>query len=116
MNDRQLLKLSLIISLIGTFILLIMLEYQEIPIYKTTDISKSQIDTRVRVHGKVDSIRETPGLYIINLKDEKGKITAVVFKEEQINLTKNSNVEIEGKVQEYKNSLEIIVDRIYLME
>ena len=115
MENHKLLKISLIISLIGTFSLLLILEYQEIPLYKIEQITKEQLETKVRIQGTILKIKETPGLYILDIRDTK-TITTIAFKEEQINFKRNSFVEIEGKVQEYQNELEIIADKIILIE
>ena len=48
---------------------------------------------------------------MLELKPTK-VITTIVFKEDPINLKKNSLVEIEGKVQEYQDELELIADKI----
>ena len=112
MLNIKLFRISLIISLLGTFTLLLILEYQELPFSKISEINKDQIETKIKTQGTITSIKETPGLYILTIKDSNSIITTIVFKEEQIALTKNSLVEIEGKIQEYQNELEIIADKI----
>tara|TARA_Y100000310_G_scaffold344495_1_gene457559 strand:- start:3444 stop:3794 length:351 start_codon:yes stop_codon:yes gene_type:complete len=112
MQNQKLFKISLIISLIGTFSLLLILEYQEIPFYNLKDITKEQLETKVRVQVNILSVKETPGLYLLKITDETKVITTIVFKEDPINLKKNSLVEIEGKVQEYQDELELIADKI----
>ena len=112
MENSTLFKISIICSLIGIFIILIVSEKLDISQSNIGSINKSMLDQKVKIKGYVSSAIETPGLYIININDETGNITAIVFKEVQINLTKGSIIEIEGKVVEYKDKLEINADLI----
>ena len=111
MQNTKLFKISLAISLLGIFLLLTILEYQTIPLYKIGDINKDLLERSVRIQGSITSIKETQGLYILKVKDTS-TITIIVFKEDPIDLKKNSLLEIEGKVAEYKETLEIIADKI----
>ena len=69
MQDKSLFKVSLIISVIGTFLILLISEYSEVKLSNIKDLGKDQLETRVKVEGTVISTRETPGLYIIKIKD-----------------------------------------------
>ena len=111
MQNSILLKISFIVSIIGIFLLLLILEYQEIPFYQIKDITKDQLERSVKIQGTIINIKETPGLYILTLRDTKS-IPVMIFKEEEIAFKRNSKVEIEGKVTEYKSELEIIADKI----
>jgi len=112
MKESTLLKLSLASSLIGILILLFIVQSTELPITEIKDIDKSKIDTIIKVKGTIQSISETPGLYIINLKDKTGEITAIIFKEEEIQFYKNQELEIKGQITVYKDKLEIIAKQI----
>lgn len=112
MKDSTLLKLSIVCSLIGIFILLIISEKIDISKSNISAINKNTIDKKVKIKGYITSITETPGLYIMNIKDETGEITAIVFKEEPLDIKKGSIVEVEGKVLEYNDKLEISADLI----
>lgn len=112
MNDNQLLKLSLICSLIGVFILIILSERIDISQSNIANITKDNVDKTVKIKGYITSFTETPGLYIMNIKDTTASITAIVFKEDQLNITKGSLVEVEGKVKEYNDILEINAELI----
>jgi len=114
MKDPTLLKISLILSITGIFLLLFLLEYQEIKSYQIQNITKSQLDTQIKIQGTITSIKETPGLYILNVKDNSSIIPIIIFKESPLNLKKDMQVEITGKVQEYQDKLEIIADEIIL--
>ena len=80
--------------------------------YKINEITKDNLETQVRVTANIQSIKETPGLYILTLQDSTGRIKAIIFKENFLDLQKNSLIEIEGSIQEYQNELEIVAEKI----
>lgn len=112
MQTTNLFKISLIISCIGTFLILLLSEYQEIELTKIRDISREQLETRVKVEGVLLSIKETPGLYIMKIRDSSASIPVIIFKEEPLKLKTGDNIELIGKLTEYKNELEIIAEKI----
>ncbi len=112
MQDPNLFKISLIISSIGTFLILLLSEYSEVELTKIQDLNKKQLEARVRVEGNILSIRETPGLYILKIKDSSASIQIIIFKEEPLELKRGTTVEVIGKLTEYKNEFEIIAEKI----
>ena len=89
-NDMKSINSQFIILLFGSYA-------------KNTATAKSDIDFLVRFeNGKSTAI----------VKDETGNIDVLVFKENNLNFTKNSLVEIEGTVQEYQGKNEVIAKRI----
>lgn len=112
MQDPNLFKVSLIIASIGTFLILLLSEYSEVELTNIQDLNKEQLETRVRVEGIILSIRETPGLYLLKIKDSSGTIPLVIFKEDPLMLERGAQIEVIGKLTEYKNEFEIIVERI----
>lgn len=107
MKEKNLLKIALVTSLIGIFIILIVTEKADLFGYSIAKIDKSFVDRDVRIEGEIVKIKETPGLLILDVRDETGSIKVVAFKEEKIELKKGNKIEIEGKVREYRNELEI---------
>ena len=114
MNEKDLLKVSLIFSLIGILILFFLTYTLKVNLYEINSLSKDNLDDIVRVKGVVESFTETPGLYLVNLKDNTGKITVVVFKDEKLELQEGLEIEVIGQVVEYQNKLEIIAKEIVL--
>ena len=112
MQDPNLFKISLIISCIGTFIIILLSEYSEVELTKIQDLDKDKLETMVKISGTVVSIRETPGLYILKIKDSSASIPAIVFKEEILELKIGEDIELIGKLTEYKNEFEIIAEKI----
>jgi len=114
MKDETLLKISLIFSITGIFILLFILEYSQIDLIKIQNITQDNLETQVKIQGELVSVKETPGLYILKIDDQSKAITVIVFKEEPIEFKKGTYLEITGEVQKYKDELEIIADKIIL--
>ena len=112
MKETTLLKISILVSVLGVFFLMVISELSHIELSKISDITKKDLETKVKIQGKLLSIQETPGLYILTITDFTSTITIIVFKEDPLELKKNSDIEIEGKVTEYQGKLEIIADTI----
>ena len=112
MKETTLLKISILVSVLGVFFLMVISELSHIELSKISDITKKDLETKVKIQGKLLSIQETPGLYILTVTDFTSTIVIIVFKEDPLELKKNSNIEIEGKVTEYQGKLEIIADTI----
>ena len=105
--------LSLIISLVGILILLILsnsIQLKEIPI---KNITEKELNKKVQIKGELISIKNYNNFQIISLKDETGEIEAIINK--NLNLTKNQKIILTGTVQQYKNSLQIQADKVMLM-
>lgn len=112
MEEKKLFKLALIISFIGIVLLIIITDNIEIKEYKIEDLTEKHIDQDVKIIATITRVTETPGLIIFNLDDQTGELTAIIFKEEPLNLTIGQKVEVQGKIIEYKNKLEIEVDQL----
>ena len=112
MKETTLLKLSVIVSIIGIFSLLIIAETTSLEITKISEINKKDLETKVKIQGKILSIRETPGLYLLTVTDFTSTTALIIFKEDPLDLKKNLEVEIEGKIAEYEGKREIIADTI----
>ncbi len=114
MQEKTLLKIAVVCSLIGIFIVLLIVEKLDASESNIASITKDDLNEKVKVKGYINSIKETPGLLILNVKDDTGNITAILFKEDDINLKKGDLIEIDGVIKEYKGKLEIETDSIRL--
>jgi DNA/RNA endonuclease YhcR with UshA esterase domain len=113
MNPRPLIITSLIISIIGIFLLLILtLTIQPVKT-KIKDIDSSELNQRIQIQGKIISIRtyKSQNFQIITLNDSTGKIDITLT---PINVTKNQTIIVTGRVAEYKNNLQIEAEKISL--
>lgn len=111
MNEKNLFKISLLCSLIGILIILIISERLETPAIKISEINSELLEKQVKISGNITNILQYPGIFIISVKDSTGEIKVVTF-EENIQLEKGLAVEIEGIIKKYKGSLEIEAKQI----
>lgn len=112
MKENQLLKVSLVFSLIGIFIIFILTFTLEVEKYDIGSLSKDNLDENVKVKGVIEKFGESPGLYFITLKDDTGSIPVVIFKNEKLELQEGLELEIIGDVVEYQGKIEIIAKEI----
>jgi len=112
MKEKDLLKVSLIFSLIGIFIIFILTFTLEVDKYDIGSLSKDNLDETVKVKGVIEIFGESPGLYFITLKDDTGRIPIIVFKDEKLELREGLELEIIGNVVEYQDKIEIIAKEI----
>lgn len=78
------------------------------------EINEKIIGEKVSLKGKIDWVVEKEKFVLFGLNDGN-KIKAIVFyptKEERELIKKNNFLTITGKVQLYKNELEIIVEKV----
>jgi RecJ-like exonuclease len=114
MNEKSLLIISLIFSLLGVLIILFVSENIEIPTYKISEITKENLEDTVKVTGTLSLIKETKNVYLFNLKDETSEIMVIAFKKERIDFKDDQRVTIIGKVIEYQDQLEIQAEEIFI--
>lgn len=108
------LKASIIFSLIGILIIFYLTYTLEPTKYNIISLSKDNLDDIIQIKGIIESYGETPGLYLVTLKDDSGKITVVVFKDEELELYEGVEVKVIGQVVEYQDKLEIIAKEIVI--
>ncbi len=110
METRALLKFSLIVSLIGIFILVILVNSIEPEIIKISSINERMIDEWVKIKGNVTEHRVVEGLTILTIYDGTAGINAIFRKE--IHNIEGVEVTITGKIIDYKGELEIDISEI----
>ena len=115
MDEKILLKISLITSLVGILVLLIILEKIDVSDSNIAAINKNLSEKEVKIKGEITRIRETPAFSMINVKDDTGNIDVVVFKEENLELKEGDIIQVEGQVTEYQGKLEILAKRIIIL-
>ena len=112
MNEKNLLKVALICSVIGIFIIFIFADRLEPSIIKISDISDSMIDQSVKIQGKIVSLRNSPSVSILDIDDGSGSIKVVAFDDEYSSLANGYSIEVFGEIKDYKGTLEIEAKRI----
>lgn len=133
MQDKTLLNISLITSVIGLIALFLIMYFYEIP--QVTSLDNSAIDSKVKVIGEITKISKTNKTTRITI-NTSCLITGVIFEDNSDNnnnndsnyenksntntinnvLKQNNVVILEGKVQEYNNKKELLVDKFAILQ
>lgn len=111
-------KIALVCAVVG-ILLLFFLEISIKPVpLKIGLISGKDIDSMVSVNARIDWVKKTPNSLMLGLNDGN-RINAVLFSptvSESNFLKKNSFAKIEGKVKRYNENLEIVIQRVDLID
>lgn len=112
MQTKTLFKLSLTVLLISLFLLTILSNSLEPKTIKIININEKMLDEWVKVKGRASEIKtiktETGKMTLFKVVDETGSIEVVFY--DSINITEN--VEVIGKVTEYKNKIQLQATKI----
>jgi exonuclease VII large subunit len=115
MNSKTILKVSVIIAVVGIALLFFLTRNLE------NNVSVKDLETylgeSVTVEGQIFKLfTSKDGHVFFKIRDETGEIQVVAFRnsniQEAYNIQKGQTIKVKGKVQEYKNDLEIIAKRI----
>jgi RecJ-like exonuclease len=102
-------KLALITFLIGLIALFFLSQNLEPKQVKISDINSKMMDNYVKLQGTVVKIKQFDTLTSLTVSDNTDNITVICPK---TNISKDSFIEVIGKVQEYNGILEIEAERI----
>ena len=115
MKEKFLLYVSLICSISGLALLYYISQNIELPATSIDQINADDTGKNVKICGQITSksVSKTQHVFL-TLKDDGGSIDIVAFSNSAealgaYNVKKNDNVCITGQVDEYQNSLEIIL-------
>jgi len=103
-------KYALITFLIGLLVLFIISQNLEPKLIKISDINSQMTDNYVKVQGNIIKIKNYDTFSIITLNDSTESISVLVNQ----NISLSENIEVIGKVKEYRGSLEIEASQIKL--
>jgi len=108
------LKTTLAISLIGILLLLFLSQTLTPKLTNIENINNKLLNQKIKVQGQISNIRtfEDSNFQIISIKDSTGNIDLIL--NNPINITKNQNITVIGKVTEYNQTLQIQADKIIL--
>lgn len=111
MKEKTLLKIALITSLAGLFILYIVSE--TIPISETAidDVDKSDFGKDVKITGFVNKVVVAGNITIIEIEQPK-RVSIVLADAVNVNLSEGSTIEVIGKISEYKGKTQIRGTRV----
>ena len=116
MNEKILLKIALICSLVGLFILFIFSGSISIEEKDISKIKQEDIGGDVKVIGTVNKVTNMDKVAFLDISQEKIEdITVVLFKDKNITLLPGMKVEITGSVEDYEGEKEIIGNKIAII-
>lgn len=112
----NLLKIAVLVSIIGILAIFVVKSYSsdlDVPISE----ANSYLGRSIAVSGEIKKVFISPSnTGFIDLEDNTGTITIVVFSSSKLDivydLKEGNTISVVGKVQEYKDELEIIAKEI----
>ena len=113
MNDKKIFKISLITLIIGLVGIILLSGYVNPEKLTIKQIDKSKIDNQIELEANIDSIIKTKSnTQIIKISDQTGSINLIIFPSTnvQTELNKNQKIIIIGRVTQYNNQLELILE------
>ncbi|HLD10947.1 MAG TPA: hypothetical protein VJB89_02610 [Candidatus Nanoarchaeia archaeon] len=109
MKDETLKQISIYTTIIGILILIyINTTIQPIP---ANQITKELLNKYVIIEGKATDINQLDKITTLKIETKEKKIEAVVF-DKNLNIPLNINLFFAGTVQEYKNTLQLNIEKI----
>ena len=116
MNEKILLKIALVCSIFGLFILFIFSDNISISEKDISKIEDEKIGSDVKVIGRVSKVTNTDKVVFLEIYQEKiEEVTVVLFKDQNITLTPGMRVEITGSIEDYDGKVEIIGNKVVLI-
>ncbi len=114
MDDRELRTISFITFLIGLFGIFLVSQFSKPIKLDMNNLSKEYIGRNVIVTGKVLGSFRRNGNLFFKLGNNGKTLNAVAFSS-SIDVRKNDEVEVEGRLKIYKGDLEIVVSKVRLI-
>lgn len=111
MEEKTLLRLSMIVGIFGVILLYLISSNLELP--STQNLQGIEEGKTVKIQGKigkVTNINKTLFLEVLNEKIERTPV--ILFKQEDINLKPGDYVEITGTLETYQGEKEVIGNKV----
>ena len=104
------LVISLVIAISGILALFFISDARE----EQVDISKLDIGAQqdVYITGEITRVSEADKVFFLEISQDNASISVLVFKEGNMSFSEGQNVKVNGELEEYKGSLEIIANYI----
>lgn len=111
MEDKTLIKICLAWSLIGILVLIGFALFTEPKVVKISELSES-LGKTVIIQGDVLKASYTEKTSFLDVQDESGKVSVVIFAKPENKTFKGDIVQVKGAVKLYKGDLEIVADEV----
>lgn len=110
------LKITLICSLIGIFILIFLASTLQPPIKEISQISYKDINQRIKIKGQISEIKEfsETSFKILTIKQNNYSITGILYSSNSIKplINKSKDYFITGTIEKYNQTLQINIQEI----
>jgi len=110
---EKLLKISLIISILGIFSLIILSNYLTIKDLEIKDINQDLINKKIQIQGIIFEIKDYSDFQLIKIRNETEEIEIIV--NNHLNLTENKIIRVIGTVKEYNSNFQINAEKIFII-
>lgn len=116
MKEKTLLKIALISSVLGVFLLLIVQDNISLDPISPKEIEEKNSGEVVKIIGFISGISNKDNLMFLKISEKRiDEVDVMLFKDHDIHLKENQVVEIVGEVSEYKGKKEIIANKLRLI-
>ena len=113
MQEKQLIKISLIVASIGLLILLFFADSFEL--VAVNNIENIENEQEVKLKGVITRLTQLDKVVFIELEGQQAiKSDVILFPNEELYLQEGNYVEIIGTIEEYNNKKEVIANEIIL--
>ncbi len=114
MEEKSLLRLALICSLLGIIALFFISESMEINEKNIDEINKDNIGEDIKIKGIVSKSTDKGKILLLDIVQPE-TITVVLFKDTDFNISTGTKVEITGEIDEFNGQLEIIGNEVNIL-
>jgi len=111
MKQKLLMKISFLISLLGIALMLLLIQILEPELIGIEKINNKMLEKSVKIQGIVSKIEDKQTFKILSVNDGTGNID-VLCKCNNKKIKENQKIIVKGKVQEYKEKLQSLADKI----
>lgn len=110
MQEKTLLKISIISSIIGLIILYLISSFTTIENFEIKDLTLNDLDKTIKVQGLITRITPTDSITILEVA-QHNKMPVIIF-DTNISTNIGDEISVLGKVEEYNGKIELIADKI----
>ena len=114
MEEKSLLRLALICSLVGIIVLFFISESMEIKEKNINEINKDNVGEDIKIKGIVSKSTDKGKIILLDIIQPE-TITIVLFKDSDFNISTGTKVEITGEIDEFNGQLEIIGNEVKIL-
>ena len=113
MNEKTIVRFSLLMILIGLGFLYLYADELELPALENLD--SHPLQEKVRMHGTITSLQKSQKALFLQVQGERIETMDIIFfPQEEPFLKEGDKVEVVGQVEEYQGKKEIVADKVIL--